>query len=530
MAGPRRPRLAWVSLGPEPHSRPLAAAPPALWVPSLADLLAGPKADLVVLAGGPRAVGPALQHLRGQPAYALSLIYVSASPDGWAEPKAEPTSEANSADPRAHSLVEALGDGPPPQGLSPAGDGVTPGDRVTAGDRGPSGDATKASESGPIGVSALEAAWHHWQERLELFNRGQRPDRFDHSLLCWLWLRPDRWIEPVANPSLASFYHYPLVEAIAGEGTVNPQRWLPQQVQDNRLEAGELVDRLRQCPACSSSRLNYVDVCPECHGLAIRRQPSLHCFVCGHVAPQQEFVRAAGLVCANCLSPMRHIGSDYDRPLENYRCDTCQAFFEDGQVVVRCLDCGHQHDPGELRVLEIRPYRLSGAGRLGCRQGLGERGLLAEYLQRLKVIPEGEFLVALDWQLAIARRYGQPKGTSTLSLLGLRLENLAQLLEELGEPRSLALLDSLFERLEQEVRETDRCMRGGEDRLWILLPQTAAGGLQLLQERLVEGLDRMDSPGGPRLQLRLVGCLLPDQLEPNEDATLLLARLGGELS
>ena len=118
MAGPRRPRLAWVSLGPEPHSRPLAAAPPALWVPSLADLLAGPKADLVVLAGGPGAVGPALQHLRGQPAYALSLIYVSASPDGWAEPKADPTSEANSADPRAHSLVEALGDGPPPQGGS----------------------------------------------------------------------------------------------------------------------------------------------------------------------------------------------------------------------------------------------------------------------------------------------------------------------------------------------------------------------------------------------------------------------------
>jgi hypothetical protein len=40
----------------------------------------------------------------------------------------------------------------------------------------------------------------------------------------------------------------------------------------------------------------------------------------------------------------------------------------------------------------------------------------------------------------------------------------------------------------------------------------------------------MDSPGSPRLQVRLVGCLLPDQLEPNEDATLLLARLGGELS
>jgi len=511
MDSPKRPRIVWVALGGDqgawPADTPLRAA-------SLAELLEGPRADALVLVGAPGAVGAALQQLRRHPDYALALIYVCGSPDPWPDP-----------------LVAALGDGPPPQEQGMPGDTGTTGDGVSRGD----GDTMQAGSSPREGSQAgagspIEAAWNHWQERLELFNRGQRPDRFDHRLLGWLWLRPGRWIEPVADASRANFYRYPLVEAIAGDGTINPQRWLHQQSQDNLLEAGDLIDRLRQCTACSSSRLNYVDVCPECHGLAIRRQPSLHCFICGHVAPQQEFVRATGLVCANCLSPLRHIGSDYDRPLENYRCDTCQAFFEDGQVVVRCLDCGHQQDPGELRVLEIRPFGLSGAGRLSCRQGLGERGLLAEYLQRLKVIPEHEFLAALDWQLAIARRYGQPKGTSTLTLLGLRLENLGQLLEDLGEPRSLALLDSLFERLEQEVRETDRCMRGGEDRLWILLPQTAAGGLQLLKERLVEGLDRMDSPGSPHLQLRLVGCVLPDQLEPSEDATLLLARLGGELS
>ena len=521
MDSPRRPRIVWVSLGAGQGAGPVGPVGPANQgerAASLAALLAGPKADGLVLEGAPEAVGPALQQLRRHPDYALSLIYVSGSPDPWADP-----------------LVAALGDGTPPPAQARPGDQLRTGGGAINPDGPPANEGQRAGAS-----SAIEAAWRHWLERLELFNRGQRPDRFDHRVLCWLWLRPERWIEPVADPSSATVYRYPLVEAMdrvgmagegtAGEGTVNPQRWLHQQAQDNLLEAGELIDRLRQCPACSSSRLNYVDVCPECHGLAIRRQPSLHCFVCGHVAPQQEFVRSSGLVCANCLSPMRHIGSDYDRPLENYRCDTCQAFFEDDQVVVRCLDCGHQHDPGELRVLEVHPYRLSGAGRLSCRQGLGERGLLAEYLQRLKVIPEHEFLAALDWQLAIARRYGQPKGTSTLTLLGLRLENLGPLLEELGEPRSLALLDSLFERLEQEVRETDRCMRGGEDRLWILLPQTAASGLQLLKERLVGGLDRMESPGSPHLQLRLVGCVLPDQLEPSEDATLLLARLGGELS
>jgi hypothetical protein len=103
-------------------------------------------------------------------------------------------------------------------------------------------------------------------------------------------------------------------------------------------------------------------------------------------------------------------------------------------------------------------------------------------------------------------------------------------LDELGEQRTLAMLDSLFGRLEQVIRETDRCMRSREDLLWILLPQPAAQGLQVLQERLVEGLGQMDGQGSERLRLRLVGCVVPDQLEPNEDAALLLARLAGELS
>nr|WP_309294963.1 hypothetical protein [Aeromonas caviae] len=30
------------------------------------------------------------------------------------------------------------------------------------------------------------------------------------------------------------------------------------------------------------------------------------------------------LLCPNCFSRLRHIGSDYDRPLENYRC-RCDA-------------------------------------------------------------------------------------------------------------------------------------------------------------------------------------------------------------
>ena len=266
MDSPRRPRIVWVSLGAGQGAGPVGPVGPADQgerAASLAALLAGPKADGLVLEGGPEAVGPALRQLRRHPDYALSLIYVSGSPDPWADP-----------------LVAALGDGTPPPAQARPGNQLTKGSGAINPDGPPANEGQRAGAS-----SAIEAAWRHWLERLELFNRGQRPDRFDHRVLCWLWLRPERWIEPVADPSSATVYRYPLVEAMdrvamdrvgmagegtAGEGTVNPQRWLHQQAQDNLLEAGELIDRLRQCPACSSSRLNYVDVCPECHGLAIR--------------------------------------------------------------------------------------------------------------------------------------------------------------------------------------------------------------------------------------------------------------------
>jgi GGDEF domain-containing protein len=116
------------------------------------------------------------------------------------------------------------------------------------------------------------------------------------------------------------------------------------------------------------------------------------------------------------------------------------------------------------------------------------------------------------------------------SVLGMKLENLALVMEEAGEVMATAMLESLMERLHQVLRDTDRCMRGREDVLWILLPQTPAQGLNRLQERLVEGLDQMNGSTKVSITLRFVGCVLPDQVLKEEDASLLLARLGGDLS
>ncbi len=373
----------------------------------------------------------------------------------------------------------------------------------------------------PAQADAMVAQWRLWRGRFALFNRGVAPERFDSRVLAWLWLRAAGEVRALRDTAVARHYRYPLLEVLAEEETVNDFVWLQLMAQQGWLQAGELVDRLRLCNRCGSGRLNYVDVCPECGDLDIARQPSLHCFTCGHVGPQELFVREGLLLCPNCLTRLRHIGSDYDRPLENYGCRHCQAFFVDARIEARCLDCGQVQAPERLRVREVRHYRLTDAGRLHCRQGLGEAGRTELTLLRLNLRGGREFAELLSWQIELVRRYGGPP----FSVLGMRLHNL----RTLGELRAHALIDGLLERLLEMVRETDRCTRASEELFWMLLPHTDAAGLASLRQRLTRPSGLLGDAAAHGIELSTVGFSAPQDLLEQEDGPLLLARLAGEL-
>ncbi len=377
----------------------------------------------------------------------------------------------------------------------------------------------------PADTGAITPLWRLWRERFSLFNQGQAPARFEERVLAWLWLRSRGDVHAVRDTSVPQHYRYPILEALSDSEEVNPFSWLQLMGQQGWLEEGELLDRLRLCTSCGSGRLNYVDVCPECHALDIGRQPSLHCFTCGHVGPQEHFLKDGLLMCPNCLTRLRHIGSDYDRPLENYRCRSCQAFFVDAAVDARCLDCGQHHEPDKLRVREVRHFRIAEAGRLRCREGFAATSANMERFGSLSLLPRQAFLELLTWQLQLTARHRNPP----FSLLGLRFVNLLETLAELGEMRGHALVDGLVERLQEAVRETDRCSRMSEEVLWVLMPQTDAAGLEVVRQRLAKGAERLTLERATRIEVRLAGFTAPDDQLEQEDAALLLARLGGQL-
>ncbi|MYL26208.1 MULTISPECIES: diguanylate cyclase [Halomonadaceae] len=387
------------------------------------------------------------------------------------------------------------------------------------------GNAPELSDGSiPTDPNAITEAWRKWHQRLSEFNRGRYPERFDEYVLAWLWTRPEGRLKPVRHPHHAQFYYYPLLSAFADNEPVNEMVWLQLMMEQGWLERGPLTDRIRLCTHCGSARLNYVDVCPDCHALEIAREPSLHCFTCGHVAPQDHFLKQGLMLCPNCLTRLRHIGSDYDRPLENYRCRACQSFFVDAEVEVRCLDCDTHHTPDELRIREVRPYSLSEQGRLRCRQGFSGEAQAESHFGRLNLVSANAFTNLLNWQIQQSRRYGE---TAHGSLVLLRFANLG---EALSQERGTTLLDSLIDRIRETIRETDRCARTRDELLWLLLPHTDRQGMDRLRERLTELNRLFREQDGIHIDLRTVGITLPENLLPQEDSDLLMARLGGEVS
>lgn len=373
----------------------------------------------------------------------------------------------------------------------------------------------------PPSATELQKEYAELNRRLAAFNRGLSPERLEEHVMAWLWSRPQAEIIAQRDTSLAQMYSYPLIQAFSKEETVNEALWLRLMVEKGWLAEGELVNRVRHCLQCNSARLNYVDVCPECKDLDIAKQPALHCFTCGHVAPQEQFLKEGLLLCPNCLTKLRHIGSDYDRPLENQSCRACRTSFMDADVQARCLDCEHTQQPEDLRVLEVRTYRMTERGRLRCRLGLSEE-LANEYFGRLNLISLTDFSMLLDWQIQQSQRYQQSPACSLLAFQFDRLEGL------LDNPEGQAALDSLIERIEQSIRDTDRCTRSREDLLWFLLPHTDRQGVEVLWQRLHSLVQVLDA-SHVGLEVKMAALTLPDDLLAEESAQLLMARLAGGL-
>lgn len=327
-------------------------------------------------------------------------------------------------------------------------------------------------------------------------------DDVSHKLLAYLWLHDDILL-PHALPAKAFLYQYPLLKAwgLTAEDSFS---WLTGVKQQGYLDENKLHNRVRFCPSCRSGHLNYIDVCPGCHSIDTEAQSCLHCFSCGHVGEQSTFRKLSTLSCPNCLQQLRHIGVDYDRPIENQHCNSCDTLFTDALVQAECLHCHSLTAVSDLQVRNVYSYKLATAGRTLLRQG---RLHSLFSLTPGEQMPMAQFYWLIDWQNKLAKRHQQSH-----CILSVQILNLNPFLASVGESKGLAQLDALQERLRNVIRVTDACSNYSRDGLLMLLPMTNIKQIKPVHAKLLE---LQQKQAGTALELCIKVVSLPANIGDN---------------
>lgn len=340
--------------------------------------------------------------------------------------------------------------------------------------------------------------------------------RLEERVLYFLYVRDAMELAPQCTLTHPMLYHYPVVDALAQRGE-DPGACLATLVRRKLLEPAQLVDRTRHCRTCGSAHIHYIDVCPHCSSLQIRKEASLHCFSCGHVAPESDFHHDGGLSCPQCSAALRHIGVDYDRPLTQYACGSCHHVFVEATTQARCLACRTSCAPSALDVREVASLRLSAHGRTALRAGQIQESFAA--LDTANYVEAPHFRRMLDWALAVTTRHPEMR----FGLMLIEFTNATELIEELGAARVFLLLDEFARRLHELLRTSDITTRTQEDKLWLFLPFSDPAGLSARLQRALS--DQTVAAAPSALQARIRHLQMPQDLRAGDSAAALMERL-----
>lgn len=296
-------------------------------------------------------------------------------------------------------------------------------------------------------------------------------------IIGWLSINRERNVMCSKDIRSTSLYRYPIIEALYPE-LDSTYRFVLAEKSRGILDSVELIDRIRVCSKCNSGHLNYVDVCPSCSSIDIESQSSLHCFTCGHVDDQQSFLRRGKLECPKCMTQLRHIGVDYDRPLESHKCNTCSSLFVEASTLTQCMSCDSKVPVNELVVRKIYQYRLGETGEYIFQHG---KSIQAPQLSIKGKVESGYFQNLLSWVNKVALRHKEEH-----LLLALYLPSLADYGKQYGDAKLFALIEQITSRLSSLFRDTDICCQYKQDVLLVLMPKTRKQSLSAVQLKLSE--------------------------------------------
>ncbi|WP_371185906.1 hypothetical protein [Thalassotalea maritima] len=320
---------------------------------------------------------------------------------------------------------------------------------------------------------SIDIAIKKYQARLDDC-KLEAEQNLEARLLIYLWAVAERSLKAHCQTDHDVSYVYPFLD-IWDDG-IGKELWLERLCSAGLLVKEKLIDRLRQCHSCGSSLLNYVDCCPDCHSIDLKIERALHCFTCGHVGEQQTFVRTGEMVCPNCLTKLRHIGTDYDRPIENKRCNACDNFFIEADVRAHCFSCHYANGIEQLVQKQYFSFALGHNGYIKIKTGT-EPHNLAKALG--EPVSREQFSWMLNWLNKMALR-----DKVQHVFMGLRYVNLPELSQNLSTVALMAQIETFSKQLRALLRTTDVLCQYNDETLLFLLPKVNDAGLEVVKQKL----------------------------------------------
>ena len=345
----------------------------------------------------------------------------------------------------------------------------------------------------------------------------------DNKILEFLLCRPDYIAMPVKNWRSRKIYNYPILDVFADKST-DTEQWMQTLHNRDLITQVELIDRIRECPYCGSGHLTFVDICPNCQSIDIVNVPFIHCFTCGNVEPQEKFISGDSLNCPRCHIHLRHIGVDYDRPLENHLCNSCGHIFEEPEVIANCAECGRKSKTEDLIVAEKSSFQLSEHGKVVTQHN--NITDVVKILDNINYAHLPYFQFVTNWLISMYKR----QNDMNFSVVGLNLDNMTQLITDMGKGKASMILHGFAERLRELVRTTDICTRSSETHFWLLLPQTDSNGCEHFKKRLNEIKQESEQEGGETLSFTIESYSSDSDYNQDETAELVMASLSSRLS
>ncbi len=339
-------------------------------------------------------------------------------------------------------------------------------------------------------------------------------NRWKSKVLAFLYTRPELVIKPIADWQSRLYYTYPLLDLFC-VNIENYFYWLDDLKTDGFLRTENLVDKVFCCPFCLSAHMKFTEHCPNCNSINIRDEDFLHCFTCGLVAPQSEFLKNDRFVCPRCNSKLKHIGDDYDRPLENKVCNDCNFYFTEGLIEATCMICDKKYPTESLIKRDFYEYKLTDTGKNYIRNNTFDiEKVLADTDNYLT---SQYFYSTLNWMISMQKRYEK----DFFSVLGFNFKFVM-------DDFDYEMLHDFAEHLRKMLRATDVCTRLNENYFWIILAKTDSKASNIVKEKIFQVYNKLVGSSSER-KLKIVDFTSSPENIKDDNAKVLIAKLGSEL-